>query len=123
MKAVINHKQRKHLRKKLRNNATKPEKHLWYYIRRRQINGIKFRRQCSIGTYIVDFFSFEKRVVIEVDGDSHFRSKEVIEYDRIRSKFIESQGIRIIRFMNNDVMMNTEGCIERLYEFLEMENE
>ena len=62
-------------------------------------------------------------MVIEVDGDSHFRSKEVIEYDRIRSKFIESQGIRIIRFMNNDVMMNTEGCIERLYEFLEMENE
>lgn len=65
MSEVINQSQVKKKRQKLRNNLTKPEEIFWYYIRKRQILGIKFRRQCSIGKYIVDFYSFEKKLAIE----------------------------------------------------------
>ncbi len=114
MSELINQSQVKNKRQKLRNNLTKPEEVLWYYIRKRQILGIKFRRQCSIGKYIVDFYSFEKKLAIEIDGDSHFESKEAEKHDKDRTKFIESQGIQVIRFFNTDIMKNIEGCIEVL---------
>ncbi len=97
----------------------KPEQKIWYYLRDRQIQGIKFRRQCSVGKYIVDFYSFEKKLVIEIDGDSHFISDEAIEQDKIRTKFLELQGIKVVRFANNDVMRNCEGCVEELLRVLE----
>ncbi len=97
----------------------KPEQKLWYYLRNKQIEGIKFRRQCSIGRYIVDFYSFEKNLVIEVDGDSHFVSDEAIEQDKIRTKFLESRGMKIIRFTNEDVMKNCEGCVDELLRVLD----
>lgn len=88
-------------RRKLRENMTIPEKTLWGYIKEEQL-GIKFRRQHSIGEYIVDFYSSKIKLVIEIDGESHF-SKEAREYDRIRTQFFNTLGIEVIRFTNEDI--------------------
>lgn len=119
MSELVNQEKYKKLRQNLRNEMPKPEQKLWYYIRDRQIEGVKFRRQCSIGKYIVDFYSFKKKLVIEVDGDSHFFSEEAIEKDEIRTKFLEAQGIKVIRFTNTDVMKNCEGCVDELLRVLD----
>jgi len=118
MSELINQKKYKKLRQNLRNEMPKPEQKFWYYIRNKQIEDIKFRRQCSIGKYIVDFYSFEKKLVIEIDGDSHFLSNKALKKDIKRTKFLESQGIKVIRFMNTDVMKNCEGCIDELLHVL-----
>lgn len=96
-----------------------PEKKIWYFIRNKQINGINFRRQVSIGSYVVDFYSFERKLAIEIDGDSHFESDEAEKYDRVRSKYLKNKGIELIRFTNTDVMQNVEGCVESLLDILE----
>jgi very-short-patch-repair endonuclease len=118
MSNLINKSEEKELRRKLRNNLTKPEQKLWYYLRNKQLKGVKFRRQCSIGKYIVDFYSFEKKLVIEVDGDSHYE-KEANKKEQIRTNFLEQQKIKVIRFTNKEVMKNIEGCIEYLKNILE----
>ncbi len=96
----------------------KPEQVLWYFLCKKQINDVKFRRQVSIGKYIVDFYSFEKKLVIEVDGDSHFINDKAIKYEKTRTKYLESLGLTILRFYNNDVMQNREACVEKILEFV-----
>lgn len=76
--------------------------------------GLKFRRQHGIGEYIADFYCAEKQIIIEIDGDSHFK-EDAIEYDRIRTEFINELGIRVIRVTNIDVYENIEGA-QRAYE-------
>ena len=71
--------------------------------------GFRFRRQAPIGKYIVDFVCFEKRLVIELDGGQHAANQE---YDHSRSEWLRSQGFKVIRFWNNDVMNNVEGIKE-----------
>lgn len=73
--------------------------------------GVKFRRQVSIGRYIADFYSFEKTIVIEIDGESHFESIMAIKYDERRTRYIESKGIKVIRFRNEEVLENLSECI------------
>ncbi len=99
----------------------KPEQVLWYYLRKKQLNGIKFRRQVSIGKYIVDFYSFEKKLIIEIDGDSHFRNEEAIKYDQKRTQYLEGLGLTIIRFYNHEIMDNREACVSHILAFLEKE--
>jgi very-short-patch-repair endonuclease len=79
------------------------------------VAGARFNRQFPIGPYICDFVSRGERVVIEVDGDTHAHS---VESDRIRTRFLESQGYRVIRVWNNDIMENLEGVIERIVQTL-----
>ncbi|HEY5534069.1 MAG TPA: endonuclease domain-containing protein [Ignavibacteria bacterium] len=98
----------KEKRKKLRNNMPSPEVYLWNRIKNKQILNVKFRRQYSIDNYIVDFYSPELKLAIEIDGDSHFTSK-AIDYDIQRTKYIESLGIKVVRYFNNDIMCNMEG--------------
>jgi len=71
------------------------------------MDGVKFRRQQPIGKYIVDFVSFEKRIVIEVDGGQH--SEEV---DKERDQWLNNEGFKVLRFWNNEVLKNTEGVFE-----------
>ena len=71
------------------------------------MEGVKFRRQQPIGKYVVDFVSFEKRVVIEVDGGQH--SEEV---DKERDQWLNNEGFKVLRFWNNEVLKNTEGVFE-----------
>ena len=83
-----------------RNRMTAEEKTLWNYIRNRRYKGIKFRRQQMIDNYIVDFISFDVRLILEVDGGNHRKAKE---YDRIRNEYLEKQGFKVVRFWNSEI--------------------
>lgn len=95
---------------------TEPEIKLWQYLRNEQL-GVKFRRQHSIGEYIADFYCTKLKLVIEIDGGSHFND-EAIEYDSIRTNFFKSLGIEVIRFNNDEVMTNIEGVFEIIQKIL-----
>lgn len=100
-------------RKLLRNNSTNAEKKLWYYLRGKRLNSIKFRRQYSIDSYILDFYAPIIKLAIEIDGDSHFTQKG-IEYDEERTKYIEKFGIKILRFTNNDIYDSIEDVLSEI---------
>jgi very-short-patch-repair endonuclease len=117
MDRLFNDPRIKYKRARLRSNPTAAERVLWQRIRGRQLCGVRFRRQCSVGPYIIDFFAFSPRIAIEVDGESHFLPDQMI-YDRKRERFLQSRGIYITRFANNEVMENTEGCLEYLVEVI-----
>ena len=91
--------------RQLRKNMTEAERALWRLLRQRQINGLRFRRQVPIDHYIVDFACLEARLVIEVDGGQHFESQS----DMKRDAYLRSQGFRVLRFWNNDVLSNPDG--------------
>ncbi len=93
----------------LRNNATDAERQLWQYLRSRQVEGAKFRRQQPIEGYIVDFVSFDRRIVIEIDGGQH---AEILAQDRQRDACLTMNGFTVLRFWNNDIFMNLEGVLE-----------
>ena len=103
-------------RRMLRNNSTAPEQRLWYYLRNKQFYGFKFRRQTGIGPYIADFYSYDLKLVIEVDGDSHGSNKAKI-YDARRDEYMKKRDISILRFTNHEVMNNVEGVLNKLREF------
>ena len=88
---------------------------LWSKLRSKGLNGCKFRRQYSIGSYIVDFYCPQIKLVIEVDGDSHFVDG-ADSYDRNRQAIIESLGISFLRFTNRDVYERLEGVINTILE-------
>ena len=91
----------------LRKNMTKQERILWTFLRKKNINNLKFRRQYPIGNYIVDFICNEKKLIIEIDGGQHNENKN-ITYDKERTKYLESKGYKVIRFWNNDIDNNIE---------------
>ena len=114
---IFNKTSEKAKRRKLRNNMPKAESVLWYYLRRKQLEGYKFRRQYSVGKYVIDFYCPRFKLAIEVDGASHFWPGAA-EYDKRRQKYIESFGIKFLRFTNTDVYENIDGVLEKIYEFL-----
>ncbi len=87
--------------RELRKTPTEAERLLWKYLRRRQLNGHRFRRQHPIGPYVVDFYSFEQHVAVELDGGQH---NQRTDYDAERTVFLESKGVRVLRFWNNEVL-------------------
>ena len=91
-----------------RRNMTEPEKRLWYQLRAKRFEGVKFRRQHIVERYIADFYSRKAALVIEVDGDSHAFSQE---YDRVREIYMSDLGLRILRFTNSEVMTNLDGVL------------
>ena len=95
--------------KVLRKNFTVTERLLWKYLRVKQMEGCKFRRQEPIGNYIVDFVCQEKLILIEVDGGQHSVEQE---RDSKRDKWLEGLGYKVLRFWNNEVLTNTEGILE-----------
>lgn len=97
--------------KKLRQNMTDAEKLLWYHLKNKQLNGYKFRRQEPIGDYIVDFVCYSCHIVIEADGGQHLDS----EKDKERDNWLNSQGFRVLRFWNNDIISNIEGILEVIH--------
>ena len=104
-------------RRRLRRNASEVETILWSCLRKKALGNFKFRRQYGIGRYVVDFYCPSIKLVIEVDGDSHF-SSEAQEYDRLREVYILSLGIKIIRFTNLEIQKNIDGVISRIAEEL-----
>ena len=109
--------------KNLRKNMTDIEKRFWYRINRNQL-GVKFRRQQPIGPYIVDFICHPLSLIIELDGNQHL---ENIEYDNVRTAYLESQGYKVIRIPNSylthdsidDVVYTLYRCISENLDFYE----
>ena len=108
----------KPLRKTLRSEATPAERELWNILRQSNLGGYKFRRQHSVGRYIVDFYCPMERLAIELDGDSHF-TDEATDYDHERTAFLNSLNIRVLRFLNTDVHENLIAVCERILEELQ----
>jgi very-short-patch-repair endonuclease len=96
--------------KALRANMTEAERRLWYFLRAHRFAGMKFKRQAPIGRYIVDFVSFRRSLVVEVDGGQHAES----EADLRRTRWLEDQGFRVLRFWNNEVLSNTGGVLDTI---------
>jgi len=96
--------------RELRKNLTPTEWAVWNHIRDKK-TGVKFRRQVPIGSYIADFFSLEIGLVIEIDGSQHLEAKNQ-KKDEIRTKFLESFGIKVIRFNNVEVSTNMDGVYQ-----------
>jgi len=111
---TFNKPQYKNRRSVLRQQATAPEQRFWQAVRGKQL-GVKFRRQHGIGHYIVDFYCPELKLVVELDGDSHF-SDEAQQYDAVRDDYIQALGIRVLRFTNTDVMQNLEGVLQMVMQ-------
>jgi very-short-patch-repair endonuclease len=96
----------------LRKNMTEAERKLWHALRDRRFANIKFRRQVPLGNYIVDFVSFERRIIVEADGSQHVESR----YDQTRDRWLQSQGFTLLRFWNTDVLNNLEGVLDAVAE-------
>jgi very-short-patch-repair endonuclease len=97
--------------KDLRKSSTDAERFLWKFLRTKQVEGLKFRRQQPIGKYIADFVCFEKSLIIEVDGGHHSTDR-----DADRDSWLISQGFKVLRFWNHDVLLNIEGVVEMIRE-------
>lgn len=97
---------------------TFPERLLWSKLRNRQIGGWKFRRQHPIGVYTADFACLEAKLVIELDGDSH-GTAEGRRHDAARNYFMQSEGWRISRFWNFEIMESLEGVCDAILLTLE----
>lgn len=97
-------------RKALRNNLTPAEAKLWTLLKGSQLVGRKFRRQHSVGPYILDFYCPSERLAVELDGAVH-DSAEAQTYDRERALFLEQFGIQVLRFENKLVFQQTEGVL------------
>ena len=93
----------------LRKNMTREERHLWYDFLKTY--PVQFKRQYSLGAYIVDFYCFQARLVVELDGSQHCET-EAVEYDKRRTEFLQRQGFAVLRFSNLDVMGNFRGVCE-----------
>jgi len=99
--------------KRLRKPLTRAENLLWQALRNRQLNGFKFRRQHPAGPYIADFFCAAAMIVVEVDGTFH-DLPEAKEHDDKRRQFFSDNGVKVIRFRNEAVMINLPGVLEEI---------
>jgi len=97
-----NKKELKTFRKELRNNATSAEAYLWKYLSKSQLEGRKFRRQHSIGKFIVDFYCPSENLIVELDGQVHI-NPTAENYGQNRTQYLESSGTKVIRFENSMV--------------------
>ena len=98
-----------------RTGQTDAERRLWFALRDRRLAGYKFRRQHPINGYVVDFASTKHRLVVEADGGQHSDSPT----DARRTAILESQGWRVLRFWNNDILRNTEGVVATILRELQ----
>ncbi len=106
--------------RQLRENMTDAERNLWAKIRMKQLKGYQFYRQKPIGDYIVDFYCPKAKLVIEVDGSQHF-SDEMTEDDKIRDEYINSLGLKVLRFTNTDILTHIDGVVESIIKNMEDE--
>jgi very-short-patch-repair endonuclease len=97
--------------KKLRGNQTDAERKLWYWLRNRQIGGLKFRRQVVLGNYVVDFLCHEQKVIIELDGGQHAIQTH---YETQRTTYLEKAGYRIVLYWNNDVLLIIHEVLDEI---------
>jgi very-short-patch-repair endonuclease len=97
-------------RRRLRNSASDAEVRLWQRLKGKQMGGCKFRRQFSVGFYILDFYCPALKLAIEIDGPSH-DDEDAQQYDTLRQRTIEALNIRFLRFTNADIYHHLEGVL------------
>ena len=117
----FNKKELKGLRQNLRNNMPPAERILWGKLKGKQLGGFKFRRQHSIDEFILDFYCPKARLAIEIDGDSHFESENA-KNDSERTRKIELQGPKILRFTNTEIYESLEGVLDQILKHLKEKN-
>jgi very-short-patch-repair endonuclease len=88
---------------------TDAERTMWFHLRGRRLGGFKFKRQWTLGTYVVDFCCIEKRLIVEIDGGQHLPERDVP-----RTAALEGAGFRVVRYWNNEVHENLEGVLTNL---------
>jgi very-short-patch-repair endonuclease len=102
--------------REMRQEIPLAEKILWSKLRGDQFHGLRFRRQKPIGQFIADFYCPAAKLVVELDGDSH---SERIEYDTKRTAYVQSRGLREVRFQNEDVINNIDVVLQELERLVE----
>jgi very-short-patch-repair endonuclease len=113
MTKLYNKTSEKDKRQSLRNNMPPAEQLIWARLKGKQVEDCKFRRQYSVGAFVIDFYTVELKLAIEIDGDSHFADGAEVA-DRERQSFIESSGIRFLRFTNQQVYEELDAVIEAI---------
>jgi very-short-patch-repair endonuclease len=99
--------------RKLRADATEPERKLWAYLRRKQLAHLRFRRQQPIGPYVADFFCSAAKLIIELDGSQH-GAKESVSADEAHTAWLEESGYKVLRFPNDEVLKNRGAVLETI---------
>ncbi len=97
--------------RELRGSQTEVEQKLWYHLRAHRFMGLKFRRQQPIGAYIVDFFCYDLKLIIELDGGQH---AEQVPYDQQRDAWLKAQGHTILRFWNHQICQELASVLEAI---------
>lgn len=115
MTEIFNRKVMKERRQMLRRNMSEAERILWSKLRRKQVDGFRFRRQYSAGAYVFDFYCPEIRFDVEVDGEGHDRH-DAMEYDRERDEQLKNLGITILRFTNEQVKSKIDYVVQCIRE-------
>jgi very-short-patch-repair endonuclease len=117
MTKIFNKSSEKQKRQTLRNNSSKVEQMLWSKLREKQLLDYKFRRQYSVGPYVIDFYCPQLKLAIEIDGKSHFQ-EGMPQYDEQRQHYIESLNIYFLRFSNRDVFERMDVVLEMISRLL-----
>ena|ERR1041385_4319566 len=102
------------IERKLRDSQTDAERKLWFALRDRRLGGFKFVRQEAVGPFVVDFVCREQRLIVEVDGGQHAESSR----DAARDAYLARENYRVIRFWNNDVLINRDGVLLTILDSL-----
>lgn len=105
-----------HHAKRMRKAPTEAEARLWRELRAHRFLGFKFKRQQPIGRYIVDFACLSRKLLIEIDGSQHL---DAVAHDEARSAWLQSQGFRVVRFWNHDVLARTIEVMDAIHAALE----
>ncbi len=105
----------RHRLRDLRKQSTAAETQAWWLLRNRQVLGLKFRRQCPLGRFIVDFYCSEARLVIELDGGVHSQPSQ-IKKDGAKESYLRSMGLRVLRLPNGLVLEDPEGFRAKVWE-------
>ncbi|OGW51445.1 MAG: hypothetical protein A2Y81_07475 [Nitrospirae bacterium RBG_13_43_8] len=119
MTRVYNRESEKLKRKMLRENLSQAEVLLWSKLKGKGLNNYKFRRQYSVGKFVIDFYCPKSKLAIEVDGDSHF-VEGAKERDRERQTIIETFGITFLRFTNREIYENIDGVLDKIVEHIKI---
>lgn len=101
----------------LRSNLTDAERRLSYHLRRKQILGVQFYRQKPVGNYIVDFYAPAVNLAIELDGSQHLDVTTAMK-DKLRTTYLEQQGLKVLRFDDRQVLLQLESVLEKIYQVL-----
>jgi very-short-patch-repair endonuclease len=104
--------------RELRNAATDAEVHLWHHLRLKQLGGYRFRRQVPVAGYIADFLCIELKLIIELDGGQHL---ERAASDVVRTRKLEAEGYRVLRYWNDDVLLRIPDVLEDILRQLDIE--